>query len=324
MLGNKGISVIICCYNSKDRLPNTIRHIANQVVENIAWELIIVDNNSSDGTSQYALEEVEKYDSLINRTIIISEKNLGLSNARMCGVAASQYEYIIFCDDDNWLDQNYLRIAFETLEDNHKIAAAGGQSTAISDVPFPDWWDDYKGGYAIGKQAEQTGDITSRMYLWGSGLAFRKSLYNRAFYNFPSLLSDRKGNELSAGGDTEICMRFIMMDYILYYNENLKFNHYIDPKRSNWDYRKQLFEGFNKANEVIFKYKEYITLKKDKTPKLLRLLKLTAKLVINKLFIKDTWKSSIYKREFFYLTGISLSFDNDIKKIRKFGRKNTY
>ena len=53
----KGISIIICCYNSAKRLHETLKHLAlQQVSDTIHWEVILVNNNSTDATTQIALE----------------------------------------------------------------------------------------------------------------------------------------------------------------------------------------------------------------------------------------------------------------------------
>jgi len=50
-----GISVVICCYNSASRLPATLQHIAEQSLDSeILWEIIIVDNASTDNTAEIA------------------------------------------------------------------------------------------------------------------------------------------------------------------------------------------------------------------------------------------------------------------------------
>ena len=52
---NKGVSVVIPCYNSSKLLPETIAHLARQnVPEHINWEIIIVDNASTDDTAETA------------------------------------------------------------------------------------------------------------------------------------------------------------------------------------------------------------------------------------------------------------------------------
>lgn len=51
----EGISIIICCFNSAKRLPENLRHISSQQVgKGVDWEVIIVNNNSSDDTARAA------------------------------------------------------------------------------------------------------------------------------------------------------------------------------------------------------------------------------------------------------------------------------
>ncbi len=253
------ISIIICCYNSAHRLHETIKHLAlQQVAESTAWELIIVNNNSTDNTLEVARNEINQYEILQRRSKIVNEKTPGLSYARSKGVQEAQYEYIVFCDDDNWLDKNYIQTACDFLNNHKNVAAVGGQSEGVSEVQLPDWWEDYKWAYAVGKQGQKSGDITEREFLWGSGLAFRKSLYVQSFKDYPSFLSDRKGNELSSGGDSEVCMRFILMGYQLYYDESLMFKHFIDPQRLNWTYLKKLTKGFLQSASILKVYSVYI------------------------------------------------------------------
>ena len=67
----KGISIIICCYNSAERLPKTLEHLANQVVsKNILWNVILVNNNCTDNTVEIAKNEWDKYDLRIEMNIV--------------------------------------------------------------------------------------------------------------------------------------------------------------------------------------------------------------------------------------------------------------
>jgi glycosyltransferase involved in cell wall biosynthesis len=241
-------------------LPQTLKHLAEQKVpENINWEVIVVDNASTDDTGDVALKIWNESGGNIEFKVVC-ESTPGLINARMKGVAESKYEYIIFCDDDNWLDENYVQTAFEIMKSNPKIGALGGQSEAVSDVDFPEWFDDYKSGYAVGKQAEQSGDVSSRMYLWGAGLVTRKSLMERVFDpEFPMLLSGRNGEQLMAGDDSEICARILLLNFKLYYSEKLFFKHFISSDRLGWEYRKRMYMGFEISYQILRVYFEFIS-----------------------------------------------------------------
>jgi glycosyltransferase involved in cell wall biosynthesis len=257
-----GVTIIICCYNSAQLLPPTIKHIAKQKnQDNIYWELIVVNNNSTDDTAQVARQEWDKYGLKEVKLSVVNEAQAGLSYARKMGVEAASFEYIIFCDDDNWLSDDYLQTAFRILEENPAIGALGGRSEAIADVAFPGWWNQYISGFAVGRQATESGYIQSRKYLWGAGLVSRKILLSKVFHkDFPSFLSGRKGEELSSGEDVEICARIILMGYLLYYDGNLLLIHYITETRFTVAYRDKMFEGHAKGVDIIKPYHDIIRL----------------------------------------------------------------
>src|SRR5207244_1631742 len=112
--------------------------------------------------------------------------------------------------------------AFSIMSNDKSIGALGGYSKPAFDdnVMVPDWFEKVKGGYAVGAQADFSGDVTERGYLWGAGLVLRKSLYQIiTCESFPLFLTDRKGHQLSSGGDAEICLRLITIGYRLYYDD---------------------------------------------------------------------------------------------------------
>ncbi len=81
----KGVSIIICCYNSAHRLPKTLAHLKTQVVSQIIpWEVIVVDNASTDGTDQVAKTQWGELPGVPFR--VVNEPRPGLSNARNLGV----------------------------------------------------------------------------------------------------------------------------------------------------------------------------------------------------------------------------------------------
>ncbi|MFZ4402312.1 MAG: glycosyltransferase family 2 protein, partial [Bacteroidales bacterium] len=133
----RGVSIIVCCYNSAFRLPETLRHLAMQeVASDIPWEVIVVNNASTDDTSVVATKEWGKH--LCNTAFkVIDQPIQGLSAARKMGVEQAIYKYIIFCDDDNWLAPNYVQLAFEIMNDDPEIGVLGGQTEVVSTIQPP-------------------------------------------------------------------------------------------------------------------------------------------------------------------------------------------
>src|SRR5690606_30349950 len=255
-----GVSVIICCYNSAKRLPETLRHLALQKVpSDIPWEVIVVNNASTDDTVHVAEQEWSQYNLSIPFRIVDQPKP-GLSNARDKGFEVAAYEYCLFCDDDNWLQSDYVRIAFETMESDPMIGAAGGQGEPVFEGGKPGWFKDGVWGYAIGEQMPESGYVDlNRGYLYGAGLIVNKKKWENLKLPFETMLcGDRTGMKLQSGGDTELCFIMIVNGYMLFYNEDLKFKHFIEKERLDISYYKKLCQGFGQANAILSPYKYFL------------------------------------------------------------------
>ena len=245
MINMPGISIVVCCYNGVKRLKPTLLHIAQQNIRpDIGYELIIVDNASDDNTADFAHKEWETLNVSPISFKVVPESNPGLSNARKKGIAESTYDYLIFCDDDNWLAPDYANIVFDFFQKNPQVAVAGGFGEPVFDenTLVPDWFDRFSGSFAVGPQASDTN--TEMNFVYGASMAIKKSIFNNAYFKTHTFLDDRKGKNLSAGGDGEICYKVKLMGYKVAYLQSLKFKHHISEGRLNWPYLKRLQIGF--------------------------------------------------------------------------------
>ncbi|MBK8553010.1 MAG: glycosyltransferase family 2 protein [Ignavibacteria bacterium] len=243
---SKGVSIVICCYNSSKLLPDTLKFISGQSAPaDIPFEVIVIDNNSTDDTSETAENFLSNLKPAVPYKILV-QKIQGLSSARKMGFDNSDYEYIIFCDDDNRLASDYVEMSYNIMEQNEKIGALGGDSTAVTDGKFTDWFEKFQQSYSVGKQAEKSGNKTwDNSALWGAGMVVRKSALNELFSNgYRSLLSDRKKNTLTSGGDIELCYALRLAGWEIWYDSSLKLKHFIPRQRLNWKYLRKLNRGF--------------------------------------------------------------------------------
>ncbi|MFC6102659.1 glycosyltransferase [Olivibacter domesticus] len=252
-----GVSVIICCYNSVSRLQLTLGHLAKQKVpDGFLWEIILVNNASTDETVKYARETWEKLQPASKVLKIIDEDTPGQMYARKKGAREAQYDCLIFCDDDNLLDENYVALSAEILTDNKSVGAVGGQNHPVTNASeYPTWFETFKDKYAIGIPAKHSGDITHRGFILGAGLITRKKLFLDIFHEkYPSLLNGRKGENLSTGDDFEYCKRLLLWGYRLYYDQRLLLDHYIPQERLTLDYRERLMKGIDDAGKILNEY----------------------------------------------------------------------
>lgn len=237
----KGVSVVICCFNSTARLYKTLKALAHQIIDKeIDVELIIVDNASTDETATYAKEIWESFNSpwhLINTY----EAQPGLGNARKKGIAEANYAYILFCDDDNWLSPNYVTDAYHILNNDTTIAACGGIGLPVFETEKPYWFDEYAESYALGSQ-EIVRENGKLLCLYGAGLVFKKEIINQLdSCGYTQFFKGRVGKKLSSSEDIELTNAMVIMGYKLHYNPSLQFYHYLPKERLTLNYIQKLF-----------------------------------------------------------------------------------
>jgi glycosyltransferase involved in cell wall biosynthesis len=295
-----GISVIICCYNSASRIAPTLQHLYKQNgISLSSWEIIIINNCSTDNTAEKAIEIWDSFTLAKPNFKVINELNPGLSAARLKGISESFYDYILFCDDDNWLDENYLNTALNIISSNPAIGALGGTGNPIFEYKEPPYfWVNQFHVLAVGSQLEIEGDITDqRGVLYGAGMVLNKNAFNilQNTFQFHFQLTDRLGNKLLSSGDHELCLALKQIGYRIYYSKNLKFKHYIPSNRTTIPYYKKLFLGFGMSNALLHVYQlnknNYKNIKNDYRYIILRCLKnivlINIKMFFNGYFISN-------------------------------------
>lgn len=101
---NNFCSIIMPVYNRKDTISDSIESVLNQNYQN--FELIIIDDNSNDGTITVINKYRKEYEKII---LIKNPDHLGCAHSRNIGVSASKGNYIFYLDSDNTWDFRYLK-----------------------------------------------------------------------------------------------------------------------------------------------------------------------------------------------------------------------
>jgi glycosyltransferase involved in cell wall biosynthesis len=129
------MTVAICTRNRAGLLDRALASIAAmEVPGDIAWELIVVDNNSSDATAKI----IEKYRGPLPIRGEF-EGLAGLSNARNRAVAAAKGAYILWTDDDVVVDRGWLSAYRDAFRRWPQAALFGGKVLPQLDEPVPQW-----------------------------------------------------------------------------------------------------------------------------------------------------------------------------------------
>ncbi|MGA2014143.1 MAG: glycosyltransferase [Solirubrobacteraceae bacterium] len=120
---NPRFSVVVCCYNGEAMIGETLAHIQRQSLDADAFEVIVVDDGSTDRTAEVA--------SASGARVVSLYPNCGLAAARNAGIHAAAGEIVAFTDDDCEPAEHWLEALDESFADP-LVDGVGGQVIAAS------------------------------------------------------------------------------------------------------------------------------------------------------------------------------------------------
>jgi len=206
----------------------------------------------------------------------------GKNHALELAYNEAKYSYMCIVDDDNWLAPDYVQNGFDILESHPEVGLLGGRTTGAFEVEPPAWFPQYQHYYAVGTPVLYDGDVPRPVddgpvvdfELWGAGLFVRRSIWEEMTkLNFESLLSGRKGKDLVAGEDHELCYVARLLGYTLWYSSSLSLVHFMTKARLTTKYRDQLLRACVIGSLQLLPYKYAMLNKKGKPNVALDVLK---------------------------------------------------
>ncbi len=116
---NKLISIIVPVYNTEKYLAACLKSIKGQSYRD--FEVIIVDNNSSDNSVRLIKKEIKGH----KRFSLLSEKKAGQGNARNAGLRKAKGELICFVDSDDFIAKDYLKWLYQSMIESDSSLSTG-------------------------------------------------------------------------------------------------------------------------------------------------------------------------------------------------------
>lgn len=247
-------SIIICAYNAQFRLPKTLEHLSKLDYDPNEIEIILIDNASTDDTSQVAGScWKELGEPILLR--IEREERIGKSFALWKAYGMASGKFVITCDDDNWLASDYLRIADNTYRETGENAILGAASTPVMEAGWeqvPPYFYSFSSWYAVGTKTLSLQDITVEVgWVNGAGTIYpRSAIMELRKRGFVQLLSCRSGTNTTSGGDVELCYALSLLGCRIYCQPELNFYHFIPSRRLQKSYLEGLLYS-NKSEEIF-------------------------------------------------------------------------
>jgi len=166
------ISVVVCTHNRAALLRQALDSLAAQTLARTKYEVIVVNNGSTDQTPA-AVREYQT-DQRKCSIRLVDEAVLGLGYARNRGWQASRGEYVAFMDDDAKADAQWLERALDQFEKSRPApVAVGGQIRPWYLSPKPDW---YKDEYEVRTWGQGARHLSAGESFSGSNMMFTKNI----------------------------------------------------------------------------------------------------------------------------------------------------
>ena len=220
-------TVALCTHNHADRLVRTLADLAQLKPPQRPWEFLVIDNGCRDGTPDLLKRHPWPAGWQVR---VVREEKLGLSNARNRAIAAAHGEYVIFMDDDETADPDWLR-AYEHLIEEHNPDAFGGRQVVLFEDARPVWLRDELLGF-LGElnRSEHVAPLTDPYTpFYGGNFGFRRTVCQRVG-GFDSMLG-RKGAENTGGEEVDFYRRLLEAGFKVWWTPEAVIHHRIQAAK---------------------------------------------------------------------------------------------
>jgi glucosyl-dolichyl phosphate glucuronosyltransferase len=238
------VTVIVCTYNRCRSLANTLDSVAISVLpESVEWEVLVVDNNSSDGTRDVVEQFLRRYP---NRFRYLFEPRQGKSYALNSGIREAQGKILAFMDDDVTVERTWLKNLTSSLRGD-EWAGAGGRILPRHAFTSPRWLAldgpySLVGVLGLFDRGNVAGELDWPPH--GANMCFRKEMFER--YGF--FRTDLGPPPVEVGGeDTEFGRRLVSAGERLRYEASAAVYHDVAEQRLCKEYFLVFFFNFGRS-----------------------------------------------------------------------------
>jgi glycosyltransferase involved in cell wall biosynthesis len=241
---NLDVSVAIPAYNGATRLPKILDKLLTQTgVEQLSWEIIIVDNNSSDNTSEIIQNYQKIYDGNCHLKYFL-EPEQGAAFARLRAVREARGQLIAFLDDDNLPAPDWLAQAYTFGLKYPQAGAWSGQIHGDFEVKPPENFERIQAFLAIREHGSNPHlfDADNLRLPPGAALVVRKEVWSKNVPQRPTL-SGKLPGILVQGDDYEPLLYIHYAGWEIWYNPAMHTYHQIPHWRLEKDYLLTLARG---------------------------------------------------------------------------------
>jgi len=240
------ISVIVCTYNRQEYLPDCLKHLANQSADNREFEVLIIDNNSTDHTANIASDFIKSHPEM--NVHYFCEMNQGHTFARNRGIKEAKGDILSFIDDDAFVDTDFIKEIQSYFKEHGEVSAVGGKILPVYEGKHPKWMSKYLltlvSALDMGNSPKK---FKGSKFPIGANMAFRSEVFEK-YGHFNTDLG-RRGSGLEGGDEKEVFLRLKREKEEIHYVPKVKVDHIIPEKRLTKEYIKGLGIGVGSSEK---------------------------------------------------------------------------
>jgi len=243
------LSVAICTYNRAALLNRVLDSLANQSPSNYEVEILIVDNGSTDGTSQ-VVNQRQAQDARIRYVV---EREPGIAHARNRALAEARGEYLAFIDDDAWADPGWLENLLAPIQSvSPRPECVVGPVSLVWEGNRPDWFPDRFESLLC---RYEMGNVPRFLDADGYLLTTNSLFHRETLLKLGGMRTDlgHKRKSLLGGEDNDIFKRLIANGHHVYYQPTAHVNHPVPKERQTHRFllRRLFWDG---ASQPLFEH----------------------------------------------------------------------
>jgi glycosyltransferase involved in cell wall biosynthesis len=223
-------SIVICTFNRLDHLTGSVSSALQQTLAADSYEVIVVDNCSTDGTANAIRSLCADYPNLR----YIYENRLGLAVARNTGWQSAKGTYVAFLDDDALAESNWLAVARSLIDRNlDNLCCVGGPIHPFYTSPKPNWWLDK---YEIRTRGDVERPLRKGEFFSGSNMVWLRQTLET--YGGFEANAGMKGIKLGMGEETGLFRKIWETEDapLFLYSPDLRVYHWVPPEKMTMAY----------------------------------------------------------------------------------------
>ena len=242
------VTLLICTCNGANLLKPTLEHVCGQVVPaGIEWELLIVNNASTDATPTVIRETLAGAPFSWR---LLDQPKPGKNHALELGIQAAKGDFISVIDDDNWIAPDWVERVQALMEAHPAVGILGSFNEPVFEAEPPPWFGNVQSFYACGARAPASGDVTESTggIMAGAGATLRRSAWDQVCATgFCSFNSYRRGRRPVPGDDVELSLAICRRGWRLWYDAELRLRHFMPAARLTWEKSRRHFRGIGRS-----------------------------------------------------------------------------